>query len=329
MRSAAGCKPREMLPARQSLQVAEIRAEARDVLLVELRAPDGARLPPFTPGAHLELVLPDGLIRHYSLANDCREHDRYLIGIGRASESRGGSVWLHRELRCGMRLAVAGPVNNFALDPAAGAYRLIAGGIGITPIMSMARWCVAEGRPWRLHYTARSRQRAAFYEELRGFGPGHVGFHFDDEAGRVPDCAALLSDLRPDEQVYCCGPAPLMEAVRRATAHLPPGAVRFEYFTAPAATEAPQSVGFQVELRRSGRCFDIPPGRSILEVLEANGIDHPFSCREGLCRTCETRVCEGEIEHRDFALSEAEQAAGNVILVCVSRARAGRLVLDL
>ena len=311
------------------LRVTEIRAEARDVLTVELRAADGGPLPPFTPGAHLEVTLPNGLIRHYSLANDSRERDRYVIGIGRAAESRGGSDWLHRELRRGMQLAIAGPINNFALDPQASAYRLIAGGIGITPIMSMARWCAAAARPWQLHYAARSRQRAAFSEELRDLGRANVRFHFDDEAGHVLDCAAALSDVGDREQVYCCGPAPLMEAVRRATAHLPAGTVRFEYFTAPDAAEAAPAIGFQVELRRSGRRFDVPAGKSILEVLEANGIDHPFSCREGLCRTCETRVRAGEIDHRDFALSEEEQAAGDVMLICVSRAKSGRLVLDL
>jgi ferredoxin-NADP reductase len=319
------------IESRRSLRVTDIRAEARGVVLVELRAPDGGALPPFAPGAHLEIELPNGLIRHYSLANDSREKDRYLIGVGRDLKSRGGSDYVHRELRCGATLQVGGPRNNFPLDPDARSYLFVAGGIGITPIMAMVRWCVANGRDWRLHYAARSRARAAFYEELRDFARERVVFHFDDEAGTVLDVAATLSRVPEGARIYCCGPASLMTAMAEAAAPLPAGTVRFEYFTAAEAA-APAAEGekaFTIVLRRSGVTLAVPPDRSILEVLEEHGRAHPFSCREGLCRTCETAVCEGEPDHRDFVLSEEEQRAGKTMTICVSRARSDRLVLDL
>ena len=313
------------------LRVTDIRAEARDVVLVELRAPDGGALPPFTPGAHLEITLPNGLVRHYSLANDCRERDRYLIGVGRAPESRGGSDYIHRQLCCGVTLAVGGPNNNFPLDTDARSHLFVAAGIGITPIMAMVRWCVANGRAWRLHYAARSRARAAFYEDLRDLAPEHVTFHFDDEAERLLDVAPILSRVPDGARVYCCGPAPLMKAVGEAAAALPQGTVRFEYFTA-AEDAAPAPEGeraFTIVLRRSGVTLTVPADKSILEVLEGQGRAHPFSCREGLCRTCEAAVCEGEPDHRDYVLSDEERQRGKTMTICVSRARSDRLVLDL
>lgn len=316
------------MPNRRSLLVTDIRAAALDVMLVELRAQDGGALAPFEPGAHLELALPNGLIRHYSLSNDSRERDRYVIGVGRAAASRGGSDYIHRELRCGMTLAVGEPTNNFPLDPAARSHLFVAGGIGITPIMAMARWCAANGRDWRLHYATRNRARAAFYEELRALGADRVAFHFDDEAGRVLDTAPILSSVPEGARVYCCGPAPLMAAV--AAAPLPAGTVRFEYFIAPDAASVPGGeTAFTVVLKRSGVSLAVPPDKSILEVLEASGRAHPFSCREGLCRTCETAVLEGEPDHRDYALSDGERASGKTMTICVSRARSDRLVLDL
>ncbi|SLN70980.1 PDR/VanB family oxidoreductase [Oceanibacterium hippocampi] len=315
----------------QRLRVSDIRAEARDVLLVELRSPDGGALPPFEPGAHLEIVLPNGLIRHYSLANDSRERDRYLIGVGRAENSRGGSDHVHREIRCGQDLTVTGPRNNFPLAPHGGRYVFVAGGIGITPIMAMIRWCAANGRDWHLHYASRSRQRAAFYEELRVLGGDRVSFHFDDETGHVLDAKAALATPEADETVYCCGPQPLMQAVEAATVDRPEGSVRFEYFTAPASDPAAsgEATGFSVHLQKSGRTLTVPADKSILEVLEENGFSIPFSCREGLCRTCETKVCAGDIEHRDYVLSDEEQQAGDTMMLCVSRAKSDSLVLDL
>lgn len=314
---------------RIALEVSDIEAEARDVLLVELRAPGGGTLPPFEPGAHLEIVLPNGLVRHYSLVNDSRERDRYVIGVGRAAGGRGGSAFVHRSLRHGTALASTPPRNQFRLDPSSAPVRFVAGGIGITPIISMIRRCEATARPWRLVYAARSAQRAAFSEALRAFGP-RVAQHFDDVAGAPLDVAAALADLAPDEQVYCCGPAPLMAAVREQTASRPLGSVHFEYFSAPADAVTAASPGeFEVELRRSGERFAVPADRSILEEIEARGHSVPFSCREGLCRTCETTVLDGVPDPRDYALSAEERAAGKTMMICVSRSKTPLLVLDL
>ncbi|HEX6017749.1 MAG TPA: PDR/VanB family oxidoreductase [Burkholderiaceae bacterium] len=319
---------------RLALQVADVRAEARDVVLLELRAAGGAALPAFEPGAHLEVELPNGLLRHYSLCNDWRERERYLVGVGRAVNGRGGSQYIHQHVRRGMSLKASAPRNNFALDPEARGFVFVAGGIGITPINAMVQWCEANRRPWRLVYAVRSRQRAAFYETLREL-PDRVQFHFDDENAGLLDVGAALAGVERGEQIYCCGPAPLVKAVREATAHLPEGTVKFEFFTAPAdsRSDTPQGAAadgaFRIELRRSGQTLDVPAGQSILEVLERHGHEVPFSCREGLCRTCETSIVAGACDHRDYVLSADERQAGKSLMVCVSRSLEPLLVLDL
>jgi len=313
-----------------SLRVSRIDAEAKDVLRVELADPDGRELPPFDPGAHLAVQLPGGLQRHYSLCGDWRDRGRYVLGVGRATPGRGGSDWVHGQLREGMTLRCGPPVNNFRLVDAP-RYLFIAGGIGITPLLSMARWCEAYGKEWNLVYGARSRHRLAFYDELAAWRD-RVRFHCDDEAGAPIDVPMLLAGLAPGTQVYCCGPAPLMMSVQQHGAHLPAGALHFEWFSAPAEEPqagTPASAGFWIELRRSGGRYAVPPGRSILEVLEENGHEIPFSCREGLCGTCETPVCEGEPEHLDYVYPPSQRDSLRTLLVCVSRARSERLVLDL
>ena len=312
------------------VEVTDVRAEALDVMTLELRAPGGGALPTFEPGAHLEFALPSGLIRHYSLTNDCRETDRYVVSVGRAAASRGGSDYMHTEVRRGTKLKISGPRNNFPLDEDAGGYLFVAGGIGITPIMSMIRRCEADGRPWRLIYAARSRQRAAFYEELCALGADPAGFHFDDEKGQLLDVKSALADRQQDERIYCCGPAPLMEAVQELAKDLPPGTARFEWFTPPEDAGPPaESDGFKVRLEKTGLEVSVPADKSILEVLEENGVSVPFSCREGLCGTCQTAVCDGEPEHRDYVLSDEERDAGKAMMVCVSRSKTPLLVLDL
>ena len=312
-----------------TVQVADARAEARDVMTFELRAPGGGELPPFEPGSHLDLHLPNGLLRQYSLTNDWRERDRYVIGVGRAENSRGGSVYVHSHLRAGMQLKISPPRNNFPLDPDAERFLFIAGGIGVTPIMAMIRWCVAHSRPWRIIYASRSRQRAAFYEEICGLAESCAQFHFDDEAGQVLDVAQAVSSWSPGERIYCCGPTPLMEAVKSLTAKMPTDTVRFEWFTVPESDEPEESDSFSVRLERSGKEFQVPADRSILEVLEENGFEVPFSCREGLCGTCLTNVLAGEPDHRDYVLSDEERASGKLMTICCSRAKSASLTLDL
>lgn len=296
---------------------------------LELRAVAGGELPPFEPGAHLDLHLPNGLTRQYSLTNDWRERDRYVIGVARVADSRGGSSFVHSSIRAGAQLTIRGPINNFALDPDAERLLFIAGGIGVTPIMAMVRWCVANAKPWRLIYAARSRQRAAFYEELCGLPRDSTQFHFDDECGQVLDVAQAVAGLEDGERIYCCGPTPLMDAVKTLTAHLPADTVRFEYFSVPDSEELQESSAFKVRLERSGAEFEIPEAKSILEVLEENGIDHPFSCREGLCGTCLTNVISGEPDHRDYVLTDEERASGKLMTICCSRSKSPQLVLDL
>lgn len=313
-----------------TVQVSDVSAEARDVVRVELRAVGGAVLPRFEAGSHIEVTLPNGLVRHYSLVNDSREVDRYVIAVTRVAGGRGGSEYIHQTIRCGTQLRISTPRNKFALDTSATRYLFLAGGIGVTPIMAMIHSCEANGRDWRLVYATRSRQRAAFYEDLIAFGPKRVSFHFDDEAGHVLDVAEAISELSEGEQIYCCGPGPLMRAAEEAAKALPPGAIRFEWFTTPDDVGAAGASGeFQIRLRRSDKTLAVPANKSILEVLESNGIVHPFSCREGLCGTCQTAVCEGEPDHRDYFLSDEERAAANLMMVCVSRSKSPVLVLDL
>ncbi|MBS0340144.1 MAG: oxidoreductase [Proteobacteria bacterium] len=310
------------------LRVTSVQAEARDVLRVELEAAGGDELPAFEPGAHLTLHLPGGLQRQYSLAGDWRERRRYVLGVGRAADSRGGSAYVHGSLRIGDELSCSEPANNFRLVDAP-RYLFIAGGIGVTPILAMIRWCEAQGRPWQLVYAARSRVRMGFHEELHAHG-AKVRFHCDDEAGGPLAVQALLSDTAPQTHVYCCGPAPLMEAVREHGSHLDEDHLHFEWFSAPALeAQAPEGDGFWIDLKRSGASLHVPPGQSVLEVLEANGHEVPFSCREGLCGTCETGVCDGEPEHLDYVYPPAQRPQLRTMLVCVSRARSPRLTLDL
>ncbi|MFM0337680.1 PDR/VanB family oxidoreductase [Paraburkholderia fungorum] len=222
------------------------------------------------------------------------------------------------------------PRNHFRLDPGAASYRFIAGGIGVTPIMSMIRWCEANQKPWHLTYAARNRQRMAFYEELGRFQEECVRLHFDDEHGGPLDIPAALADVPAGEHIYCCGPDPLMKAVQAAASHIPVERVHFEWFTPPEKEEIRDDAeGFWIDLKQSGTSLYVAPSNTILEVLEENGHSVPFSCREGLCGTCEMTVCEGQPDHRDFVFSEAEHAGRRSVMVCVSRSKSPRLQLDL
>ena len=313
---------------RLKLRVSAVRCEARDVLLIELRDPAGAQLPPFTAGAHLEITLAPQLVRHYSLCSDPAERDRYWLGIGLARDSRGGSKRIHDTVRVGSSLTVGLPRNNFPLDGSNDLAVFIAGGIGITPVMAMIRACAASGRPWRLYYCTRNRQRTAFYEDLRALPPERIHFHFDDEQPALFDAAARLAEVPAAGHIYCCGPAPLMNAVQAATAGRDPERVHFEWFTA-AEVDNSADQPFEILLRNRGKRLNVPAGRSILEVLEDAGEGVPYSCREGLCATCRTPVLAGIPDHRDSVLSAAERAANDQVLICVSRAKTAVLELDL
>ncbi|MGH8189823.1 MAG: PDR/VanB family oxidoreductase [Rhodanobacteraceae bacterium] len=320
--------------------VTERHAVAKDTVSFELRAADAGALPSFQPGAHVDVELPNGLVRQYSLLNDSREHARYVIGVLREPPGRGtgGSEYVHRMLTVGTALKVSAPINNFKLEPA-DSYRFVAGGIGITPIVCMIRWCVANMLDWSLVYAARSRCRTAFYEELSDLDAEaeHIRWHFDDEAGGYLNVERAVSGLSSGELVYCCGPRPLMGAVRSELASQP-GVARFESFvTTVNRSEGGEAAGagngsgksFTIVLKRSNVSFEVPADKSILEVLEENGFSVPFSCREGECGTCVTPVCEGLPEHRGYVLSDDERASNKMMCLCVSRALSEGLVLDL
>lgn len=309
------------------LRVAAIRYEAEGVVSLELRDPGGGALPAFAPGAHIDLHLPNGVTRSYSLASDAACREAYVVGVGLDPKSRGGSRFVHERLRVGQMIAIDGPRNNFPLMPSDAPCILIAGGIGITPMMAMVRELASAGRDHRLYYAARDRTRAAFLDELARIG-SPLTLHLDDEAGGPFDMAKAIA-AHPGAHFYCCGPGPMLEAFERCTQDLPGEQVHLEYFAPKVLDAAAPATGFEVEARRSGKSAYVEPGQSISQALAAIGIAVPLSCAEGICGTCETRILEGEAEHRDSVLSKAEQAANRTLMVCVSRCRGARLVLDL
>jgi tetrachlorobenzoquinone reductase len=312
------------------VSIAERTPEAKDIVRLVLRRPNGGALPGFTAGAHVDLFLPNGLTRQYSLINECAQFDRYEIAVAKAAASRGGSSCVHAALNVGDVLEISEPRNNFSLQPGHDTFQFIAGGIGITPLLAMIRYCEARGWRWRLLYLARSRECAAFRNELGVFGEDRVRFHFDDEAGRLFDFADRSFTVEPGVPIYCCGPAPVMNAVGEFSSSHPENPAFFEWFSPPAVTEPNAMVrsGFEIKLNRSGTLLHVPEHKSILEVLEEHGYEVSCSCREGMCGTCETDVIEGVPDHRDYVLSGSERAAGRTMMICVSRAKSTVLVLD-
>jgi ferredoxin-NADP reductase/FAD/FMN-containing dehydrogenase len=313
------------------LQVTRVHAEAKGVLSVELRSQDAVELPSFTAGAHLGLYLPNGAMRQYSLVNDPHESHRYVIAVALSASGRGGSRYIHSVLRRGDTVAAEPPRNNFPLSQEASRHIFLAGGIGVTPIVSMIRWCLAEKLDWKLIYTAHGRQQAAFLEELVAIGGDRVSVHIPSERnGRRLEVQDLAASLKEDEHLYCCGPSSLMLEVKKTLGSLE-SQISFEWFGAPElpANQRKPSLPFEIKLRKSGKTLPIPASQSILEVLEDHDFDPPFFCRSGICRTCEVAVCAGTPDHRDFVLSEKERSEGNRMMICVSRAETPALELDL
>jgi len=307
-------------------ELTAVRPVARDINAYEFRASEGGSLPPATAGAHIDIHLANGLVRQYSLIQPEPDPAAYVVAVKRDAQSRGGSRFIHEQLRPGVRLKISAPRNNFRLDEHAPHTVLIAGGIGITPIWSMVQRLEALGRHWRLHYACRSRDDAAFRTELESRASAE--FHFDDEAGgKVLDIGAIVASAPAAAHLYCCGPAPMLAAFEEAAAAWPRPQVHVEYFT---AKEAPATAGgFVVELRRSGRELAVPEGQTILETVRAAGIQAPSSCEAGICGTCETRVIAGIPDHRDQWLSEEERAANKTVMICCAGCKSERLVLDL
>ena len=301
------------------------RRLAEGVVEFTLARPDGSRLPDWAPGAHIDVVLPDGAMRQYSLCGDRFDALTYRIAVQREPEGRGGSAAMHDEVNEGDILGFGGPRNNFRLAPAA-SYLFVAGGIGITPMLPMIRQAEMLDVPWRLLYLGRSRDRLAYLSELGRHGD-RVHLQFADEVGR-----ADLSAWRPEDpstRVYACGPERLLDEIETwgsSGRGLPP---RTERFTASAAALTGPSMPFQVHAARSGVTETVHPGESIIVALRRSGVDILTSCAQGVCGTCETAVLEGTPDHRDTLLDDRERAEGGCIFPCVSRCAGDRIVLDL
>ncbi|MFI6124039.1 PDR/VanB family oxidoreductase [Streptomyces sp. NPDC051064] len=304
------------------LTVRRMTWEAEGVLSVELTHRDGKPLPAWTPGAHLD-VHAGGQVRQYSLCGDPHTPDVYRIGVLNELASRGGSRFVHTQLRPGQEITVSGPRNHFVLEDV-DSYVFVAGGIGITPLLAMAREAAHRGARWRMVYGGRSRASMAFTGELAALG-GDVTLVPQDEQGHI-DLDSALAGLPEDALVYSCGPEPLLAAVEQ---RCPADRLRLERFAAPTVERTGDDEAFEVECRTSGTTLTVGAGTSVLEAAESAGLTVNNSCRDGICGSCETRVLEGTPDHRDFLLSEAERAANTTMMICVSRCASGRLVLDL
>lgn len=313
------------------VRVKSVTWEAPGILAYEFRSPEDGPLPPFTAGAHIDLHLSSGIVRSYSLLNAQTERHRYVIAVQKDRASRGGSLWVHDKLGAGDLIKISPPRNNFALVEEAPQTTLIAGGIGITPILGMLRQLKAMRRPWRLYYCTRTRAGTPFIEELEALAandPGEVRFNFDEEpGGAMLDLGGVVADAPANAHLYCCGPLPMLAAFEAATANLPREQVHVEYFT---AKEAPATDGgFTVVLVKSKLEVKVRAGQSILNAIFQAGVDHPSSCLEGICGACETAVVEGIPDHRDLVLTESEQKANRTMMICCSGCKGDRLVLDI
>jgi ferredoxin-NADP reductase len=302
------------------------RTEAADgVVIIELAAATGQTLPGWRPGAHIDVDLPNGLVRQYSLCGPI-DSSTWRIGVLREPNGRGGSEWLHDSLAVGDTLRIRGPRNHFAFEPAADTrYVFIAGGIGITPITPMLEAAKAAGVDYRLEYLGRSVSTMALAAELSNEHGDRVTIHAADEGNRL-DLASLFDSLEQDVAIYCCGPTRLIDAVESLAAGHP---LHVERFEAKELGEPVLHESFQVELASTGITVTVPPDRSILSIVEEAGVLVLSSCQEGTCGTCETVIIDGDVDHRDSILTPAEQAENRIMYICVSRAACPRLVLDL
>jgi ferredoxin-NADP reductase len=308
------------------LVVARVEKVAHDVVAVALTRPDGEALPDWTPGAHVDLVLDDGITRQYSLCGRTSDTHSWRIAVLRSPDSRGGSEAVHH-LTEGATVRVRGPRNHFPVV-ASPHYLFIAGGIGITPLVPMIDEAEAVGADWQLFYGGRSRTSMAFADELVARHGSRVHLVPEDEQGRL-DLEGILRDPKPQILVYACGPEPLLAAVEERCAAWHPGSLHLERFSARPTSEGTDESTFEVVLQRSGKTLPVPPDKSVFEVVRAAGVSVLGSCLEGICGTCETGVIDGEIEHRDSVLDDEERESNEVMMICVSRCRSARLTLDL
>lgn len=322
-------------PARATLEVRVTRRteEAQDICGLELAAVDGKPLPAFSAGSHIDVYLPGDIVRQYSLCNDPAETHRYQIAVLRDPASRGGSAAVHDALLEGRTLAISAPRNHFALAHAAPSHLLLAGGIGVTPILCMAERLAATQAAFEMHYTSRSAERMAFADRIRNSAfAARVHLHFDDGAAEQRlDIAAVLAAARPGAHLYVCGPKGFMDAVLAGARALGWAEERlhWEFFAGADAGPRGDDGSFEVRIASSGRVIPVAPDQTVVQALSDAGVEIMISCEQGVCGTCLTRVLEGEIDHRDAYLTPEEQAANDQFTPCCSRARSACLVLDL
>ena len=309
-----------------------MRYEAQGILSLELRPTSSEVIfPAYEPGSHIDLHLGNGLIRSYSLLNPSAGDQRYVVGVLNDRNSRGGSRYVHEQLRVGAILPISVPRNNFKLHENVEHSVLVAGGIGVTPIYCMLQRLIALGRKVDLIYCARTRSEAAFVNEITALVSESVNLtmHFDDEQMAPPQLDQLLASYSADAHLYCCGPTPMLDAFEKTCDSLGYENAHVERFTAVHVTPSTADVGYVVELKRNGKIIEIAPGQSILDKLIEEGISLDYSCKEGVCGSCETKIISGDVEHLDSILTKSEKTANKSMMVCVSRCRGGTLVLDL
>ncbi|WP_032388699.1 PDR/VanB family oxidoreductase [Rhodococcoides fascians] len=310
-----------------SLTLASKTEAADNVVVLRLRDPSGRDLPTWTPGAHIDLVLESTIVRQYSLCGDPQDNSEWQIAVLREPLSRGGSQLIHDKLDEGDRVTVRGPRNHFELHPSP-KYLFIAGGIGITPILTMVDAADKQGAEWKLVYGGRNHGSMAFAQHLADRFGEKVVLHPQDVAGMI-DLPGLLAVPRSDTLVYCCGPAPLLDAVTDQCSRWKTGSLHIERFVAKEMDEPVISGDFEVELARTGKTITVTPEQTVLQAVTEAGVQVLSSCEAGTCGTCETPVIAGDVDHRDSLLTPEEQGANDTMMICVSRAACPKLVLDL
>lgn len=312
-------------------QIVAIELAAQDILSFHLRPIDPSAKIVVDPGSHLDVQLPGGVMRSYSLSNTPLQRKAYRLTVARDAKSRGGSTYMHDALRVGQIVEISAPRNNFRLAEDAGLSVFFAGGIGVTPFVPMIARLNALGKKWRLHYCVRDRSRAALVDdlaELEAGGGGEFLLNCDDVDG-ILDLRSALAAAPSDAHLYCCGPMAMLDSFRKyaGEAGFVDSQVHFEYFSADVQTAT--EGGFVVALNKSGRELSVEPGETILQALVKNGVSISYSCEEGICGACETRVLEGTPDHRDGILSDEEKKNSKTMMVCCSGSKSPRLVLDL
>lgn len=312
-------------------QVSEIRDEVEGIRSYKLVDPAGSSLPPFTAGAHIEVHLGAGMIRCYSLCSDPADRSHYQIAVLKEVSGRGGSKAMHDDVKVGDILTISAPINHFPLaGREARAHLLLAGGIGVTPMLAMIAELEAKGARWAMHYLTRNEARTAFRERLAPYvAAGKVHIHHDEgDPANGPGLTALLADFEIGTHLYYCGPSGFMSACAASVEAWPPHAVHREYFSAPVGEFSNEdNVPFEIKIKSSGKKLMVAADESIVDVLRSEGCDVETDCNEGYCGTCITRYLSGEPEHRDTVLSEKERKS--YVMVCCGRAKGGVLELDL